>query len=126
MILSVLITIGLMFQRCGGDDPEPDHADGHIHGTVVVHDDDAGATDDHEVLVGATVEMWFNKSSATGTADYSTTTDATGFFEFEELEHGIYFITASGIDDEAIAREGSALVELTEASHEADVELEVE
>lgn len=112
-----------LFVMEGCNEDEEQHADGHIHGTVVVHDE---VNDVHNPLVGATVEMWFNKSSAQGDADFSTTTDLTGFFEFESLQSGVYYIFAHGTDGDNINREGSALVTLDENNHEVEAEIEAE
>lgn len=124
LLIPVLFLFVIQFQNCTSDDPEPEHADGHIHGTVSFHHDDV-RTNGEEPVEGATVEMWFNSNGADGAADFTATTDAFGEYEFEELEAGIYYISASATVDANLV-EGSALVEITEAAHEisADIELQ--
>lgn len=117
----MLFMYAVLLQSCSKDEVTP-HADGHIHGEVVWHDEVA---DEHIPMASFTVEMWFNQSSADGPADFTTTTDALGTYEFEELEGGVYFIHASGMDDD-VSREGSALTTIDEVNHEVDVEIEVE
>lgn len=124
MLIPLLIFGVFIFQNCSEDDPEL-HADGHIHGTVEYHHLEGGV-ETHDPIANATVEMWFNKSSADGTADYSTMCDALGAFEFEELENGVYFIHATGMDHDNMMRSGSALVTVDETNHEVEVEIEVE
>jgi len=123
LTIILLIGVGFMYTGCSDDDPEPAHADGHIKVTVTAHDE---ANDTHPPVPNATVQLYFNKSSADGTADYAGTSDGTGFVEFEELEAGIYFITGSATDEDNIEITGSALAEISEANHEVDVELELE
>ena len=105
---------------------EEAHADGHIHGTVEYHYVDQDNVEQHEEIANAVVEIWLNESSANGPADFSTTTDTFGLFEFEELVAGVYFIMASGTDQDNVSRSGSALTEISEAVHEVEVEIEVE
>ena len=123
LIIPIVFVVAIFFQSCSEEDPI--HADGHIHGTVEYHHIVDGV-EVHDEMVGATVNMWFNKSTAEGAADFTATTDALGGFEFEELENGIYFITAVGLDEDNVSREGSALVTVDETSHDVEVELEVE
>lgn len=119
----MLFMYAVLLQSCSEDEVTP-HADGHIHGEVVWHDDVA---DVHHPMVGFTVELWFNKSSADGAADFNTTTVALGAYEFEELASGVYFIKASGTDtDNNVTREGVALATIDETNHEIEVEIEVE
>ena len=122
LIIPIVFVVAMFFQSCSEEDPT--HADGHIHGTVEYHHIVDGV-EVHDEVVGSTVSMWFNKSTAEGAADFTATTDALGGFEFEELQNGIYFITAVGLVDN-VSREGSALATLDESSHEVEVELEIE
>ena len=123
ILIPMLLMYAVLLQSCSEDDVIP-HADGHIHGEVVWHDE---VVDVHFPMVGFTVEMWFNKSSADGAADFTTTTAALGTYEFDDLESGVYFIKASGTDtDNNVAREGTALTTIDEVNHEVEVEIEVE
>lgn len=122
LLIPMLFMYIISLQSCSDDEVAP-HADGHIHGEVVWHDEVA---DVHHPVAGATVEMWLNESSAVGSADFSTTSNALGAYEFEELESGVYFIHAFGMDINGDFREGSALVTIDEVNHEVEVEIEVE
>ena len=124
LLVPILFFVAVLFQNCG-EDTVTLHADGHIHGTVEYHHL-VGGVEMHDEIAGATVEMWFNKSSSQGAADFTTLSDALGAFEFEELEGGVYFIHASGMDQDNINREGSILVSIDESNHEVEVEIEVE
>ena len=123
LTLILLLGVGLMYTSCSDDDPEPAHADGHLKVTVTAHDE---TNDTHPPIPNAAVSLYFNKSNADGTADYSGTSDATGFVEFEELKAGIYFITGSALDEDNNEITGNALAEISEANHEVDVDLELE
>ncbi len=48
---------------------------------------------------GATVYITFDATGATNTYDYTTTTDASGNYRFENLSKGDYFIDADYTDD---------------------------
>jgi hypothetical protein len=124
ILKTMVVMMAFTLQNCSSDD-DGDHneADGHIKVTATLHDEVA---DEHNPVQGATISMWFNKSGADGTADYTGTTDATGFVEFEELLGGIYFIKGSVLDDENVERTGTFLAEVSEANHELDIELELE
>jgi len=122
LFISGILLIGLSLQNCSSSDEDGHEADGHIMVTVTLHDE---VNDVHNPVEGATVQMWFNKSSAEGAADFNGVTDATGLAEFEELENGIYFITATAMD-EGVEKSGSELVEVSEANHEVDVEIDLD
>ena len=120
---AAIFMIAFAFQNCSESDDVHHEADGHIKVTVTMHDE---VNDVHNPVTGATVQMWYNKSSSAGAADYTGTTDATGLAEFEELEAGIYFITGSAMDDENVEHTGSQLAEVSEANHELDIEIDLD
>ena len=123
-LLTVVTFIGI--QACS---EEPGiGGNGHIHGTVVEHQEDAGG-DHHEGLANATVHIWYGKADATGDPDDQTTTDISGGFEFEGLNKGDYFLHAEYEDDHegtVETKEGTAHVGIETKSHEVQVEIEVE
>ena len=120
-LMATIILVGMSLQNCSSDDDEGHaEADGEISVVVNLHENEIETP-----VEGATVTLWFNKSSAEGTADYSGTTDATGLAEFHELENGVYFISATATVDGA-EKSGNALAEVSEAVHDVEVEIDLE
>ncbi len=78
---------------------------------------------------GATVYITFDASAATTTYDYTTTTDASGNYRFENLGRGDYFIDADYSDDNGFLFESAGVhveIKNTKKKEEITVDMVLE
>lgn len=91
----------------------------HLHGHVEIE-----ATE--EEISDAVVNIWYGASSASGTADANTTTDATGEYEFENLNKGDYYLSSSYTDSSGTVLTGGAAATIKKKSEEVEVHIHLE
>lgn len=108
----------LMFMPACKKEPGPG-GKAHIHGHVHYEAND-------ETIPNATVDIWYDETSANGNADDNATTDAAGKFEFENLQKGDYYLFATGSDNSGTVRNGGLHVTINKKSEEVDADIDVE
>ena len=91
----------------------------HLHGHVEI---EATA----EEIPDAVVNIWYGATSASGTANANTTTNATGEFEFEGLNKGDYYLSSSYTDTSGTVLTGGAAATIKKKSEEVEVHIHLE
>ena len=99
-------------------DPGPG-GNAHIHGHVEIEATDTEVAD-------AVVQIWYDATSESGTADDATTTDGGGKFEFENLYKGDYYVSSLGLDSLGVVLTGGTVVTIDKKSGEFDADIHLE
>jgi len=72
------------------------------------------------------VYIWYGATSASGTASASTTTDATGEYEFEKLTKGDYYLSCAYTDTSGAVLTGGVAVTIAKKTEEVEQHIHVE
>ena len=92
----------------------------HIHGAAEVE-----ATE--EAVANTVVSIWYGKVAPEGSADSYVMTDASGGFEFENLQKGEYYLYCSYFDPTSgETLTGGAAVTISKKKEEVEKHLHVE